>query len=199
MSFSLPSSPLRGTSQSPYDKLAQGLGYFSIGLGLAELLAPRSLSRLLNMEGHETLIQAYGAREIATGVAILTSHDPTPWIWGRVAGDVADLATVGTANHGEKPENVTAAFVALLGVTVLDVICASGLTAEKSLGGPEMANRYSDRSGFPRNPRSMRGAASEFDAPKDMRIPPLLRPYATEKPKRRRPNPNRRVGPAPAG
>jgi len=42
------------------------LGWFSIGLGLAEVLAPRSLTRGLGMEGHEQLMQAYGVREIAT-------------------------------------------------------------------------------------------------------------------------------------
>ena len=71
--------------------LAQGLGLFSLALGAAELFGARPLSRWLGLEGHETLIQAYGVREIATGIGILTQADPTPWMWGRVGGDALDL------------------------------------------------------------------------------------------------------------
>lgn len=46
------------------------------------------------MHGQERLIRAYGVREIAKGVGILTSPNPTPWLWGRVAGDALDLATL---------------------------------------------------------------------------------------------------------
>ena len=181
MSSLVPRTALRGVSQSPYDKMAQGLGYFSIGLGLAELLAPQSLCRMLDMDGEETLIRAYGVRELATGVAILTSHDPTPWIWGRVAGDALDIGTLATATRGtpEKRDNVVGAFAALVGVTALDAICATGLMAEK---GPATARvDYSGRSGFPRPPNAMRGAASGFQVPRDMRVPDLLRPDVFER------------------
>ena len=40
--------------------MARGLGWFSIGLGLAEVLAPRTLTRGLGMEGNEQLVQACG-------------------------------------------------------------------------------------------------------------------------------------------
>ena len=50
--------------------MARGLGWFSIGLGLAEVLAPRVLTRGLGME-NEQLVRAYGLREIATGIGIL--------------------------------------------------------------------------------------------------------------------------------
>src|SRR5206468_745598 len=73
-----PPTAMRGWSRSLHDRIASGLGYFSIALGLAELLAPRAVSRAAGLEGHETVVQAYGAREIATGIAILTSHDATP-------------------------------------------------------------------------------------------------------------------------
>lgn len=36
---------------------------------------------------------------------------------------------------------------------------------------------YSDRSGFPLAPDAMRGAAADFEAPPDMRIPVALRPW----------------------
>jgi hypothetical protein len=76
--------------------VARGLGWFSIGLGLAEILAPRALTRGLGMEGHEQIVRAYGVREIATGIGILSSTHPVPWIWGRVGGDALDIATLAT-------------------------------------------------------------------------------------------------------
>jgi hypothetical protein len=72
------------------------LGWFAIGLGLAEILAPRALTRGLGMEGHEQIVRAYGVREIATGIGILSSTHPVPWIWGRVGGDALDIATLAT-------------------------------------------------------------------------------------------------------
>jgi hypothetical protein len=87
-----------------------------------------------------------------------------------VAGDAADIATViaesrdGTARN----ENAMWALLALAGVTALDVICATGLTSEK--GGPNTATTdYRDRSGFPRGLQAARGAAPNFETPRDMR------------------------------
>src|SRR5215211_9385342 len=116
----------RGQADSTTDALARGLGWFSSGLGLAEVIAPRALARALGMEGTETVIRAYGMREIATGIGILASEDPTPWIWGRVAGDALDLATLATGLEGDNPErgNVLAATATVIGATVIDVVCA---------------------------------------------------------------------------
>jgi len=99
MRYESEGSRRRGHPDSATDRLARGLGLFSIGLGLAEFVAPRALARAHDMPGNKPLIRAYGAREIATGVAILASDDPTPWIWGRVAGDVLDLATLTTSRR----------------------------------------------------------------------------------------------------
>lgn len=46
------------------------------------------------MHGRHGLVRACGAREIATGLAILLSKNPTPWLWARVGGDVLDIATL---------------------------------------------------------------------------------------------------------
>ena len=109
--------------------VARGLGWFSIGLGLAEVLAPRALTRGLGMEGHEQIVRAYGVREIATGIGILSSTHPAPWIWGRVGGDALDIATLATGLQQDNPkkENVELALVAVAGVTALDVVCGASL------------------------------------------------------------------------
>lgn len=172
----IPQTALPGRSRSSHDRLAEGLGYFSIALGATEILAPRAVCEAVGLDGHETLVRAYGVREVATGLAILTSHDPTPWIWGRVIGDVLDIVTVaaGSQDGDPKQSNTVLALTALAGVAAMDLFCANGLTAEK--GGPKTARAdYSDRSGFPKGVQAARGAARDFETPRDMRTPDLLR------------------------
>lgn len=158
--------------------LAQGLGWFSVGLGLAELLAPRTLGRWLGLEEHAGLIRAYGARELAAGIGILAREDPTPWLWTRVAGDALDLATLATRIGDDNPQrgNVGIALAAVAGVTALDVMCAQALAAGRSKPLAPIRD-YSGRRGFPRPPEEMRGAARDAEVPRDMRIPEALRPY----------------------
>src|SRR5690349_17261487 len=79
-------------------RLANGLGWFSIGLGLAELAAPRQVARLIGARDEDntrTVLRAYGVRELAAGFGILSQTSPTGWLWGRVAGDMLDLASLG--------------------------------------------------------------------------------------------------------
>ena len=64
-------------SREAADTLARSLGWFSLGLGALELFGAKSLCRWMGTEQHETLIRAYGAREMATGIGVLTSRDPT--------------------------------------------------------------------------------------------------------------------------
>lgn len=170
-------------SRSAHDRLARGLGWFSIGLGLAEILAPRALCRALGLEGREALVQAYGAREVATGAAILMSHDPTPWIWGRVAGDALDLATLATGFEGDNPRAGTLALAtaAVAGVTLADIVCVQGLTADKRLPPPG-TYEYHNRSGYPRGLAAAHGAARDFAVPRDFRIPDALRPWRDGRP-----------------
>jgi hypothetical protein len=87
--------------------LAKGLGWFSIALGAAEVLAPRALTRWLGMPGSETVLQAFGMREIGTGVGILTSNNPTGWIWGRIGGDVLDLTALAPGLREDNPKKAT--------------------------------------------------------------------------------------------
>jgi hypothetical protein len=173
----VPKTALRGRSKSSHDKLARNLGYLSIALGVAELLAPRALCRAIGLNGLEPVVRAYGARELATGVAILASHDPAPWIWARVAGDLGDIATVATGfrQDNARKDNNALALAALAAVAAVDVICASGLASERAGRKSALAN-YSSRSGFPQGVRVAHAAARDFKIPDDMRIPEPLRP-----------------------
>src|SRR4051812_31756875 len=169
---------LTGRSQSSHDRLARGLGYFSIALGVAELIAPRAICTAAGVKDLDSVVRGYGAREIATGLAILGSHDPEPWIWTRVVGDVADIATVaaGVRQDNESKGRNALALATLAAVTLVDLACASGLNAGK--GSRKTATRdYGDRSGFPQGLHAARGAARDLKVPDDMRTPELLRPW----------------------
>jgi hypothetical protein len=156
--------------------MAKNLGYLSIALGTAELVAPRAVCRAAGLNGAESLVRSYGAREIATGVAILMSHDPTPWIWGRVAGDMADIATVATGirQNGEKKNNAVLTLAALAAVTAVDVLCASNLKSEKGNRKTAVAD-YGNRSGFPQGLAAARGAGRHINIPRDMKTPEIMK------------------------
>ena len=157
---------------------AHGLGIFSIALGLTELLAPRALARMPGMQGRETLLRAYGLREIVTGVGLLASPDPRPWIWGRVAGDALDLSTLalGASERPGMAPHRDAALWMTTAVGVVDIACALLPDRNRKAGA---SVDYSDRIGMPRSPEQMRGAARDFEVPRDMRPPEALRAYAT--------------------
>ena len=56
--------------QSRAQALACGLGFFSIGLGIAELAAPRLVANLAGARVSPSMIRLYGMREIATGLGL---------------------------------------------------------------------------------------------------------------------------------
>lgn len=108
--------------------LARGLGYFSIGLGLAELLLPRAVSHRIGVRrAPNTLIQALGAREVLSGLGILAGRKQPVWLWSRVLGDAMDLALLGAAFSGRRNSRarLATATAAVLGVTALDVFCSA--------------------------------------------------------------------------
>lgn len=106
------------------------LGWFSIGLGAVELLAPGTLGRFLGTE-RRGLLRGFGMREIAVGIGILASDRMTPWIWSRVVGDALDLAALGGAIARGRRRNALIATGAVAGVTALDVLVGQRLANRK--------------------------------------------------------------------
>jgi hypothetical protein len=141
--------------QGRHEAVALGLAWFSIALGLAELVAPRAMARATGLTGREGLLQLYGAREIATGVALLVCRDKAPAMWGRVAGDALDVATLAS---GRQP-HAGAALAAVGGVAALDAWTAASLQRRRNRRLRPVFD-YSGRSGFPKPAAQMRGAAS---------------------------------------
>ncbi len=130
-----PSHSPPDTRYAPGISLARGLGWFSIGLGLAEVLAPRAMANLTGFR-HPRLLQSFGLREIACGIGILSGSRPTAWMWGRVAGDAMDLAALGDAlaeGDGDDRRRALIAAAAVAGVTAMDVMCGAQLSAAAAL------------------------------------------------------------------
>jgi uncharacterized membrane protein len=112
--------------------LARALGVFSIGLGLAQILAPHGVARAIGVEDDDDnrkTMRAVGFREIATGVGLLTQQRPAPFAWGRVTGDVMDLALLGRAFNSRRNDHgrLAAATAAVAGVTLLDIVASQRL------------------------------------------------------------------------
>lgn len=104
-------------------QLAKGLGWFSIGLGLGELVAPRQVCRAIGVDDHPAVMRALGLRELAAGVGILSQPAQPAWLWSRVAGDAMDLALLAAAFMTAERDrvNVAVATAAVAGITALDV------------------------------------------------------------------------------
>jgi len=110
---------------------ARGLGWFSLGLGAAELLVPSELARLIGVRDNSRtrgILRALGAREVAAGVGLLLPRRPGRYLWSRVVGDVVDLALLGGAMAFDRRTDTKRSSLALAtvaGVTALDAWAAS--------------------------------------------------------------------------
>jgi hypothetical protein len=137
-------------------RMARGLGWFSIGLGVFELFGARSLARTLGFRGSEWLIRGYGLREVASGVACL-SINPGPGVASRITGDALDIVTLAALSRPDNPKkrNVELALLAVLGVTLLDMLCQADVSIRHSRGRSS-SHDYSDRSGLPRRLKDLR-------------------------------------------
>ena len=107
--------------------LARPLGWFSLALGAAELLAPRKIAAAHGAPKGKPLVRGFGAREIAAGAAVLARpRSPIPFL-ARAAGDVLDMGAAGVAVRkagGGKRTIALASFAAVTGFLALDLLVA---------------------------------------------------------------------------
>lgn len=141
------------------DRLARGLGWLGLGLGLAQLMAPHRFTRALGMEGADALVRTFGVREIASGILTL-SVDKKLGLWSRVAGDALDLAVLMLAVDPRNPkrDNAKLALGMVAGVTALDIAAAQSVSRRhRRTRGADRA--YADRTGFPSGLERTKGKA----------------------------------------
>lgn len=142
------------------ERIIKGLGWFSIGLGLVHLLAPRAVARATGMpEKRIGLMRMVGMRELASGFGILSRRQPAMWLWTRVAGDAMDLTILGlnAASPDARKSRVSAASLAVAGVAVLDVMTSMQQTQKSGMGSGMLSN-LRDKAG------ALTGAAAEAAA-----------------------------------
>lgn len=113
---------------------AKGLGWFSLGLGLAEILAPNRLGELIGIAVDGAIrrtMLGLGLREIGAGFGLLGSGERNRWMWSRVAGDLMDLALLGGAFSVRRASRgrLASATVAVGAITLLDALTARQLDA----------------------------------------------------------------------
>jgi uncharacterized membrane protein len=116
------------------ERIARAMGAFSLGLGAVQIVAPGRLAKMIGIQdddGTRAMMRAVGAREIASGVGLLTRPHPAGWMSARVAGDAMDLTLLGVAmgTNARSPGRVAAAMAAVAGVTVPDLIGSARLAA----------------------------------------------------------------------
>lgn len=137
-------------SLSSADRAARALGWFSIGLGLVEMLAPKTVTRPLGMESGtmDATVRVFGAREIGAGVLTLSTEKKLG-LWARVLGDALDIAVLskGLERHNPMQKNVKTALATVLGITALDIATAWAITTRTAR--PHRIHDYSGRSGYP--------------------------------------------------
>lgn len=116
------------------DTLNRSLGWFSIGLGVTQLLAPKALGRAIGVGDQSTVMRLCGMREIASGVGLLSGKAPAAFSTSRVIGDVMDLALLGASLRSPQanPSRIAAAATAVASVAAVDMY-ASKLGIQDSM------------------------------------------------------------------
>lgn len=119
------------------------MGWAGVGLGLAELLAPRAVSHLMGLEATPAtrgVLRVLGVREIMQGVGLACSTEPDEkieaGIWTRVAGDVLDGALLAVAaSQTRSPVRFALVAGAVTGIAAMDVLTATEMRGHRSRGG----------------------------------------------------------------
>ncbi len=106
------------------------LGALSMGLGLAEILAPVGVAALIglpNTRSSRFILRALGVRELLAGIGLLAQPRSAGWLWSRVAGDAMDLALLreGFSQRRVKRGRLFAATAAVAAVAAIDTLSAA--------------------------------------------------------------------------
>jgi len=116
------------------ERRATGLGWFCLGIGLVQLIAPSGVGGWIGADDSKrtrAILGGLGARHVAQGLWNLVGQISARGAWLRVAGDAAELAFVGlvtaVAHRDRRPRAIRATSVVAC-VTALDVVTAFELT-----------------------------------------------------------------------
>lgn len=126
--------------QDEVQRRGRGLGWMSLGLGVAQLAAPDTVRRISGVDDSptsRTVVPLVGARELVHAAGLLTSRRKSIWAWTRVLGDAMDLASLGVAiarRGGRRRRRLVGVTGAVVGITVVDLLTAVQATRAKRSG-----------------------------------------------------------------
>jgi uncharacterized membrane protein len=131
------------------ERLTRALGLASLGLGVAQLAAPRRVAKLAGVEDSakaHVLIPLVGARELVHAAGLLAGRRKGTWAATRVAGDAMDLAALGVALATRATKRTAYVTAAVAGIAAADVYTAlrarrSGDTGTKHVTATITVNR----------------------------------------------------------
>ena len=134
---------MSAASRSP---LATALGWFSLGLGTPQVATPERMNELIGVDDSprsRLLQRAVGVRELLAAIGLLGPGRKAGWLWARVAGDVMDLALLGSALRDRRNDQrrVSATAANVLAVTALDLTAAVRASGRSTPKGPSMKSR----------------------------------------------------------
>ncbi|RYZ64732.1 MAG: hypothetical protein EOP09_15475 [Proteobacteria bacterium] len=109
-----------------------GLGLFSLALGATELFLTRRLEAYSGIdEKYSPLLKVFGAREITSGLGLLSGKDERAWLLSRIAGDVLDVGFLTYAFLKERDAKKKL-MIAISAAAVTPVVIADVLNAVRS-------------------------------------------------------------------
>jgi hypothetical protein len=123
-------------------RIGAGLGWFSIGLGLAEVAAPGKIARWLGVNNGtaKTTLFAFGLRELLAGGALLRGPAVSTNVWNRVIGDAMDAGALGLAATRSNRKGAVAGALAFVGAAMLaDFLVARALDKKTGRTFPRSA------------------------------------------------------------
>jgi uncharacterized membrane protein len=118
---------------SPESDLARFLGWFSLGLGVPQTVAPGRVNRMIGVRDDREARRwqrVVGVRELLHAASILSRPRPAGSVWGRVGGDIKDLALLAAAwrNKERNAGRLAAATASVVGITAVDAFTASRMS-----------------------------------------------------------------------
>jgi uncharacterized membrane protein len=133
------SNELRDPGDQQDERIAVGLARFSLGLGVAQLLAPGALNRLAGVrdDAAARVAQRFvGVREVGAFAAIMVDRPrPALPLWSRVGGDLMDLALLGRAWERKRES------APRLALTIANIAAVTGLDAYAAIRHTEAVRR----------------------------------------------------------
>ncbi|MGJ6962075.1 SRPBCC family protein [Streptosporangium sp. G11] len=125
------------------DRIARALGWASLGLGVAPLVAPGAVGRLCGVGDSaqvRSTVALVGVREMFHAATLLGTRNPAPWVWARFAGGLMDLTTLNRAlseRTGRGRGRVATTMAAVAGITAVDLYTAlRAWRSERERRGP---------------------------------------------------------------